>query len=97
MFDKIKDQYTLLKQAKQIKKDLKNTHIEAEVDGVTVIIDGELEIINIKFPEQEQPNLKKLEESLTKALNKAIKKAQQVAADKMKPIMGGLNMPGLSQ
>lgn len=93
MFDKIKNIYELQKQARQIKKELKNTHIEAEVDGVTVIVDGEQEVISVKFPEEEQPNMKKLNEALVKALNKAIKKSQQVAAEKMKPIMGGLNMP----
>lgn len=85
--------YELQKQARQLKKELKNTHIEAEVDGVVVIVDGEQEVVSIQFPEAEPLNLKKLNESLIKALNKAIKKSQQVAAEKMKPLMGGLNMP----
>jgi DNA-binding protein YbaB len=96
MFEKIKDIYELQKQAKIIKKELKNTHIEAEVDGITAIIDGEQEVVSITFPESENPNLKHLAEGAVKALNKAIKKSQQVAAEKMKPIMGGLNIPGMS-
>lgn len=93
MFDKFKDIYAMQKQAKEIKKELKNIHIEAEVDGVIVIIDGEQEVISVTFPEQEPANLKKLAESALKAFNKAIKKSQQVAAEKMKPLMSGLNMP----
>lgn len=93
MFDKFKNIYELQKQARLIKKELKNIHIEAEVDGVVVIVDGEQEVVSIQLPETEQPNYKKLTESLVKALNKGIKKSQQVAAEKMKPIMGGLNMP----
>jgi DNA-binding protein YbaB len=95
MFDKIKNIYSLQKQAKEIKKELKNTHIEAEVDGVTAVVDGEQEIISITFPESENANLKHLASAAVKALNKAIKKSQQIAAEKMKPIMGGLNIPGL--
>lgn len=96
MFDKIKDIYQLQKQAKIIKKELKNIHIEAEVDGVIVIIDGEQEVISVTFPETEPVNFKKLGESTAKAFNKAVKKSQQIAAEKMKPIMGNLNMPGLT-
>lgn len=96
MFDKIKDIYSFQKQARQIKKELKNIHIEAEVDNVTVIIDGEQEVISVNFPDEVLQNPKKLQENLTKAFNKAIKKSQQIAGEKMKGIMGGLNMPGLT-
>ncbi len=95
MFDKVKNIYSLQKQAKEIKKDLKNTHVEAEVDDVIAIVDGEQEIISITFPETETPNLKRLADNAVKALNKAVKKSQQIAAEKMKPIMGGLNIPGM--
>ena len=92
MFDKIKDMYQLQKQAKQIKKELKNTHIEAEVEGITVVIDGEQEVINITVNPEIKENHKKMEENLVKAFNKAVKKSQQIAAEKMKGIMGGLGL-----
>jgi DNA-binding protein YbaB len=95
MFDKVKDVYNLQKQARQLKKELKNTHIEAEVDGVTVLIDGEQEVVSVSISEEAGQNPKRLPESLVKAFNKAIKKSQQIAAEKMKPLMGSLNMPGL--
>ncbi len=94
MFDKIKDVYQLQKQAKQIKNELKNIHIEAESDGITVIIDGEQEVIDVKLPENIE-NKSKLEEGLKKAFNKGIKKSQQIAADKMKGVMGNFNLPGM--
>lgn len=96
MFDKAKDLYNLQRQARIIKKELKNIHIEAEVDGIIVVIDGEQEVVRVTLPENET-NLKKLGDNLVKAFNKAIKKSQQIAAEKMKPIMGGLNMSGLGQ
>ena len=96
MFDKVKDLYALQKQAKQIKKELKNIHIEAEVDGVIVIIDGEQEAVKVQIPESFNNNLKKLEDTLLKAFNKATKKSQQIAAEKMKDVMGPMGFPGLS-
>jgi nucleoid-associated protein EbfC len=94
MFDKFKDMYGLQKQARILKKELKNTHIEAEVDGVIAIVDGEQELISVTFSEELAKNPKKLGETLVKAINKAIKKSQQIAAEKMKPLMNGLNLPG---
>jgi DNA-binding protein YbaB len=97
MFDKIKDVYQLQKMAKELKKELKNTHIEAEVDGVIVIVDGEQEVISITWPEGAESNPKKLQDTIVKASNKGIKKAQQIAAEKMKPLMSGMNMPNLEE
>lgn len=95
MFDKVKDMYKLQKQAKQIKKKLANTHIEAEVDSVVVVINGEQEIINVTIPEELLTNPKKLEQALVKAFNKAVKKSQQIAAEEMKDVMGGMGFPGM--
>lgn len=85
--------YALQKQAKSVKKDLKNTHIEAEIEGVTVIVNGEQEVVSITINEQiwgelkeSEHGKKKLEETLMKALNKALKKAQEIASTKMKDI-----------
>lgn len=95
MFDKAKDLYKLQKQAKEIKKKLKNTHIEAEEDGVVVIINGEQEVVEIKIDDSIMTDKKKLQTTLEKVFNKAVKKAQSVAADMMKDVMGGLNFPGM--
>ncbi len=95
MFDKAKDLYKLQKQARDIKKKLKKTHIEAESDGITVIINGEQEIIEIKISDETMSNKNVLEKNLVKCFNKASKKAQQIGAEMMKDVMGGLNIPGL--
>lgn len=88
--------YGFQKKAKQIKKELKNTHIEAEEDGIIVTINGEQEVISVQLPENID-NPKKLSEKLVKAFNKGIKKSQQIAADMMKDVMGGFNFPGMEQ
>ena len=95
MFDKAKDLYKLQKQAKEIKKKLKNTHIEAEHEGITIIINGEQEIIEVKFTEETMQDRKKTESNIVKCLNKAIKKSQQIGAEMMKDVMGNMGLPGL--
>lgn len=92
MFDKAKDIYKLQKQARKIKKDLKNTHIEAEHEGVVVTLNGEQEVVKVEITDEALANKAKLQDSLEKAFNKAIKKSQQIAAELMKDVMG--DMPG---
>ena len=92
MFGKMKDMYKLQKQAKQIKKELKNIHIEAEAGGVIVTIDGEQNIINISISDDAMTNKKTLEKNIREALNKATKKSQQITAEKMKGVMGDMGL-----
>ena len=93
LFGQAKDLYKLQKQAKKIKKDLKNLHIEAEVNGIVVVISGEQEVVEVRIPENFEGELQK---DLVAAFNKAIKKSQEVAAERMRDMMGGmgLNLPG---
>ncbi|MFA6521841.1 MAG: YbaB/EbfC family nucleoid-associated protein [Candidatus Gracilibacteria bacterium] len=93
MFDKAKNLYKLQKQARDIKGKLKNTHIEAEQDGVIVVINGEQEVISIKISDEAMQNKNRLESSIEKCFNKAIKKSQQIGAELMKDVMGDFNMP----
>ena len=96
MFDKAKDLYKLQKQAREIKEKLKNTHIEAENEGVSVIINGEQEVIEVRLTDGTLQDKKKLETNLVSCMNKAVKKSQQIGAELMKDIMGDMNMPGLT-
>jgi len=94
LFGQAKDLYKLQKQAKQIKKKLKNLHIEAEADGIVVVISAEQEVIEVRVPEEMMTpeNHKTLQVKLKDAFNKGIKKSQEVAAHEMRDLMGGLGM-----
>lgn len=92
---KFKDLYQLQKQAKEIKKKLQNTHIEAEVEGITVTVDGQQEIISVAISDEAYSNKKNTEVNLVKALNKAIKRSQQYGADQMKDVMGDMGLGGV--
>ena len=88
--DQAKDLYKLQRQAKTIKKELKNIHIEAEADGITVVVDGEQNFIEVKVPDALSGDTKRISKAFVEASNKAIKKSQMIAADKMKDVMGGM-------
>jgi len=87
---KAKDMFKLQRQAKKIKKELKNIHVEAEAEGVEVVVNAEQEIISIVIaetvPRERIPAL------LTDALNRAMKKAQIVASEKMQVVMQQMGM-----
>ncbi len=91
-FDKAKDLYNLQKQAKQVTEDLKKTHVEAESDGVTVTVDGKQEVLSVKIAEGTVLEPKKLENAFKDASNRALKKSQDIAAEKMKVVMNGMGM-----
>lgn len=84
--------YKLQKEAKGAKKKLKNIHIEGSQDGFTVIFDGEMEAVSVSITDEAIANAvqnkKNFEEIILKCLNKALKKAQQIAAEEMKGVMG---------
>lgn len=87
--------YRLQKQAKQIKNQLKNIHVEAEASGVKVIVSAEQEIISIAIAD-DVPR-EQIAVRMTDALNRALKKAQIVSAEKMKGIMGEMGLGGPEQ
>jgi len=97
MFEKAKELYTLQKQAREIKKKLSHTHIEAEQDGVKVVINGEQEVVQIEIADEAMTDKKKLEKTLETCFNKAVKKSQQIGAELMKQVMGDKGFPGLGQ
>jgi len=100
-FQDMKKLLKLRKEAKQAQKKLKKIHVEAEEGNVLITITGEQEVIETKLdlPDLDEKTKKKLQDNLTKAFNKGIKKSQEVAAENMKGIMDQLGggFPGLGQ
>lgn len=92
-FSQAKDMYKLQKQAKKIKKELKNIHVEAESEGVMVTVNAEQEVVSIEIPDETPRD--KIPTLLKDCLNRAMKKAQVVASEKMQAVMGqmGMGMP----
>lgn len=94
MFSKMKDMYKMQKEAKAIKKELASIHVEAESEGVVVVVSAEQELISVNIPESLLTAGSKVEvqNNIVAATKKATKKAQEIAAEKMKGIMGSMGM-----
>ena len=84
---------------KKAQKELANEIIEVEAgDGAVVVrITGEQKIKKIQIdPDRiDVDDINELERWLETAVKEAIVRSQQVAAEKMKPLMGGLGNLGM--
>ena len=93
------DQMKMLNKLRKAQSDLKKEIIEVEAgDGAVVVqITGELKVKKISIdPEQvDLEDIAELEHWLEIAVRDGLAKAQEVAAEKMKPLMGGLGNLGL--
>ncbi len=88
----------MLQQLRKAQKQLGKEIIEVEAgDGAVVVqITGELKIKSVKIDPStvDLENIEQLEHWIQIAVRDGMAKAQEVAAEKMKPLMGGLgNLP----
>jgi len=79
------------REAKKVRKLLKKIHVEAEAEGVKVVVNGEQEVVSIEIAE-EVPR-ESIAPLLIDALNRALKKAQVVAAEQMQGVLGDMGLP----
>lgn len=95
MFDKAKALYELKKIQTALAKEV--IEVEAGNGAVTIQINGEQKIKSVSLDPSkiEEGEWDKLERWIESAVTQAITRSQQVAADKMKSVAGGLGIPGL--
>jgi DNA-binding YbaB/EbfC family protein len=96
----------LLKQAQkmqakvsEMQAELADRRIEASAGGgmVTAIVNGKQELVGLKL-EREVVNaddVEMLEDLVLAAVNEAMARAGELAAEEMRKITGGLSLPGL--
>ena len=98
----------LLNQAKtvqekmaKVQQELREKTVEASAGGgmVTVRVNGEAQILSIKIEPEvvDSKDVEMLEDLVLAAVNEGLRKAQEMMAEEMGKITGGLNIPGLSQ
>lgn len=82
-----------------VQEEVEKKTVEASAGGgvVSVVVNGKKEIESLKIkPEAVDPeDVETLEDLIMVAVNDAIKKADDLMADGMSEITGGLNIPGL--
>lgn len=93
------DQMKLLNQIRKAQKELANEIIEVEAgDGAVIVrVSGELKIVSVKInPDMiDLADIAELENWIKIAVRDGLAEAQKIAAEKMKPLMGGLGNLGL--
>lgn len=93
------DQMKMLNQLRKAQKDLKNEIVEVEAgDGAVVVqITGELKVKKVTLdPEKiDFDDMPELERWIENAFRDGYAKAQEIATDKMKPLMGTLGNFGM--
>lgn len=96
----------LLKQAQkmqakvtQMQAELADRKVEATAGGgmVTAVVNGRQELVALKLEREivNPDDIEMLEDLILAAVNEAMGRAGEVAAEEMRKITGGLNLPGL--
>lgn len=70
-FSKAQELLKLQQEAQKIQNELSNIHIEAEVDGVVITVDGQMKVVKVTI---ENPEILKDQARLEKATADAINK-----------------------
>jgi DNA-binding protein YbaB len=102
-YSKAGEMMKLQQQAMKVKKELENTHIESEVNGLVITFNGEMKAEKVEFETDtlvsgmNGSQKAELEKAILESINKGITNSQKVAADKMQGVMGamGMNLPGM--
>ena len=93
------DQMKMVAKLKKAQKELQKELVEVSAgDGAVVVqVNGELKLKSVKIdPDMvDIDDIAELERWIEAAVRDAMTKAQELAAEKMKPLMGGLGNLGL--
>jgi DNA-binding YbaB/EbfC family protein len=97
--DMMRQAQALQEKLARLQEEAGKTTIEATAGGgmVTVVANGRQEIVSIKIdPEVVNPNeVEMLQDLILAAVNEARRKAQELMAEQMKSLTGGIQIPGL--
>ena len=95
----IKQAQKMQEEMERVQEELEDKTVEATSGGgaVSVVVCGKKEVISLKIsPDAVDPDdVETLEDLVMVAVNDAIKKADEMMAEGMSAVTGGLNIPGL--
>ena len=99
MSNVVKQAQKMQEEMERVQSELEEKTVEATAGGgmVTVTANGKKEILSLKInPEAVDPDdVETLEDLVMVAVNDAIKQADEMMAEGMSAVTGGLNIPGL--
>jgi DNA-binding YbaB/EbfC family protein len=97
----------LMKQAQRLQskmmalqEELAGKTVEATAGGgmVTVVVNGKQEFVSLTIDPEgvDRQEVEMLQDLIIAAVNEGVRKSQQMGADEMKKLTGGMAIPGLS-
>lgn len=95
----------LMRQAQQlqgklekIQQELEKATVEASSGGgaVTVVMTGQQQVQSVKISPEAVDDIEMLQDLVLTAMNEAVKKSKELAADRLGALTGGLKIPGLT-
>ena len=97
--DMMKQAQKLQSKMVELQEELADKTVEATAGGgmVTVVINGRQEIISLTIDPEvvDRQEIEMLQDLIIAAVNDGIRRAQQIWADEMKKLTGGMSIPGL--
>lgn len=97
-YSKATQMLKLQQEAMKVKKELENTYIESEVNGLVITVNWEMKVEKVDFetdaliPGLNKTQKEALEKAILESINKWVKKSQENAAEKMQAIMWQMGM-----
>jgi nucleoid-associated protein EbfC len=96
----------LMKQAQQlqakmlkVQEEMATRTAEATAGGgmITAVANGKHELVSVKIEKEvvNPDDVEMLQDLILAAVNEALKKSQEMLAEEMKKLTGGMNIPGL--
>ena len=100
MGDMMKQAQQLQSKLARIQEDAGKKTVEASAGGnmVTAVVNGKLELISLRIDPAvtSADDVEMLQDLVVAAVNEGIRQAQQMMADEMGKVTGGLKIPGLN-
>ena len=87
-------------QIAKVQEELSHRTVEASAGGgmITVVASGKQEVVSIKIEPEvaDAKEVEMLQDLVVAAVNEALRKSQEMVAEEMSKITGGLQIPGLT-
>lgn len=100
MTDLFKQAQEMQARLAEIQKEAARRTVEATAGGgmVTAVVSGRLELVSLRIEKQvlESGDAEMLQDLVIAAVNQGIRSAQQMMAEEMSKLTGGIKIPGLT-
>ena len=99
MNNMMKQMQKMQKKMEEVQAEVDATELEATAGGgaIKVVVNGKKELLDIEIdPSVVDPeDVEMLQDLVIAAVNEGLRKAEDFAANEMKKVTGGLNIPGM--